>query len=58
MREPVKINFKKLSLAYRAHVRSKAKTAGSTIFYIENGDLIEENPADQSRIKSKLPTQV
>lgn len=54
MREPVNINFKKLSQAYRAHVRSKAAKVGNTIFYIKNGSLIEENPSDHSQIISKL----
>ncbi len=50
----VNINFKKMAIAFRAHVRFKAVQAGSTIIYMENGQLIEENPKDSSkRIKSQ-----
>ncbi len=50
----VNINFKKMAIAFRAHVRLKAVQAGSNIIYMENGQLIEENPKDSSkRIKSK-----
>ena len=58
MRRAVNINFKKMSLAYRAHVRLKAKKAGNTIVYIRDGNLIEENPTDLSHVKSKLSTTV
>jgi ABC-type uncharacterized transport system ATPase component len=50
----VNINFKKMAIAFRAHVRSKAMQAGSNIIYMENGQLIEENPKDSSkRVKNK-----
>lgn len=57
MRQPVNINFKEMSMAYRAHVRSKAKKAGTTIVYIRNGNLVEENPIDLSHVKHKLSTE-
>lgn len=51
---PVNINFKKMAIAFRAHVRLKALQAGSNIIYMENGQLIEENPKDSTkRIKTK-----
>lgn len=50
----VNINFKKMAIAFRAHVRLKAVQAGSNIIYMENGQLIEENPKDSTkRIKTK-----
>ena len=45
----VNINFKKMAIAFRAHVRSKAVQAGSNIIYMENGQLIEENPKDSTK---------
>ncbi|MBX2963045.1 MAG: hypothetical protein KF687_11075 [Cyclobacteriaceae bacterium] len=52
--EAVNINFKKMAIAFRAHVRLKALQAGSTIIYVQNGQLIEENPKDSSKsIKRK-----
>lgn len=50
----VNINFKKMAIAFRAHVRLKAIQAGSNIIYMENGQLIEENPKDSTKsIKTK-----
>lgn len=46
--EAVNINFKKMALAFRKHVRLKALNAGSNIVYVKNGQLIEENPKDSS----------
>lgn len=52
--EAVNINFKKMAIAFRAHVRLKAIQAGSTIIYVQNGQLIEENPQNSNKtIKSK-----
>jgi len=54
-KEAVNINFKKMAVAFRAHVRLKAMQAGSNIIYVQNGQLIEENPKDSSKsIKGKL----
>lgn len=51
----VNINFKEIAIAFREHVRIKAIQAGSNIIYMENGQLIEENPKDSSKkVKSKL----
>ena len=46
--EAVNINFKKMALAFRKHVRLKALNAGSNIIYLKNGQLVEENPKDSS----------
>lgn len=43
---PVNINFTKMAIAFRSHVRLKAAQAGSSIVYMKNGQLIEENPKD------------
>jgi ABC-type arginine transport system ATPase subunit len=40
----VNINFKVLSSVFKKYIRDKAKKSGSTIVYIEKGQLIEENP--------------
>jgi len=49
----VNIDFKKMAVAFREHVRFKAAQAGSNIIYVQNGQLIEENPKDSTkRIKS------
>jgi hypothetical protein len=42
----VKINFKQMEVAFRSHVRRKATQAGSSIIYIKDGQLIEENLKD------------
>ena len=40
----VNIDFKIMASALSKHVRAKAMAAGSTIVYLENGQLIEETP--------------
>lgn len=40
----VNIDFKLMETAYREYVREKAILAGSTIVYVKDGQLIEENP--------------
>jgi hypothetical protein len=45
----VNINFEKMAVAFKSHVRLKALRAGSTIFYSQNGQLIEEDPRDSSK---------
>lgn len=51
---PVNINFKRMAIAFRSHVRQKATQAGSNIIYMKNGQLIEENPKDSTtRIQNK-----
>jgi phage gp45-like len=53
--QSINIDFKKIAIAFRAHVRLKALKAGSTIVYVQDGNLIEENPKDSSKqIKSKV----
>lgn len=46
----VNIDFKKMAIAFREHVRFKASQAGSNIIYVQDGQLIEENPKDSSKI--------
>ncbi len=41
----VNIDFKKMEKAFPEHIRKKAIKAGSTIVYMENDQLIEEDPA-------------
>jgi ribosomal protein L18E len=53
----VNINFKRMAIAFREHVRLKALQAGGNIVYVQNGQLIEENPKDSSKkVKRKLRT--
>jgi hypothetical protein len=40
----VNIDFKLMESAYRDYVREKAILAGSTIVYVKDGQLIEEDP--------------
>ena len=42
--ELVKIDFKKMSVAFRNHVIQKAIIAGNTIVYLKDGKIIEEDP--------------
>lgn len=50
----VNIDFKRMAIAFRTHVRLKAMQAGSNIIYMQNGQLIEENPTDSMKlIKNK-----
>jgi ribosomal protein L18E len=50
---PVNINFAKMAVAFRKHVRLKALNAGSYIVYLKNGQIVEENPKDSSTRISK-----
>lgn len=42
-----------MASALREHVRLKAIKAGSTIVYVENGQLIEENPKSHTKVTLK-----
>ncbi len=44
-RTQVKIDFAVVKKTFRQFVFDKAKKANSTIVYVENGELIEEDPA-------------
>lgn len=57
-RAKVNIDFDLMAKAFREHVRSKAKRAGSTIVYKENGLLIEEDPKNATKkvIKQTPPS--
>lgn len=51
----VNINFKRMSVAFREHVRLKAKNAGSSIVYLQGDKLVKENfsNADKSQSANK-----
>ncbi len=40
----VNINFERMGLALQEYVRSKALVAGSNLVYLENDQIIKENP--------------
>jgi ABC-type proline/glycine betaine transport system ATPase subunit len=50
--ESVNIDFKRMAVAFRKHVLEKALNAGSTIIYMRNGKIIEEDP------KNILPEKI
>ncbi|NII26804.1 hypothetical protein HB364_17070 [Pseudoflavitalea sp. X16] len=50
---PVHINFETMASALREYVRRKAIKAESTIFYVEKGQLIEENPKSHTKVALK-----
>ena len=49
-KKAVQINFKIMSKAFREFVRQKAIKADSTIVYVKDGALIEENPKNSATI--------
>ena len=54
----INIDFKLMANAFRRYVRHKAITSGSTIIYLENGQLIEEDPKSLKKIVVKtLPAK-
>ncbi len=52
MKPSVNIDFKKMAVAFRKHVLDKALNAGSTIIYMKDGMLIEEDPRTAQILKS------
>ena len=46
----INIDFNEMEKAFPEHIRKKALKAGSSIVYVENNQLIKEDPA----IKKKL----
>jgi hypothetical protein len=44
MKPVVNIDFQRMGKAFQQHVREKAARFGSTIVYLKNGVLIEEDP--------------
>jgi hypothetical protein len=56
----VNINFKRMSIAFREHVRLKAKNAGGSIVYLQGDKLVEENFAnvDKSQSTDKPLTKI
>jgi hypothetical protein len=49
MEPQVRIDFEKMAISFREYVREKAINAGSTIVYVEDGNLIEEDPATNEK---------
>jgi hypothetical protein len=43
MNEKVNINFKAMRTAVKAYAKEKAKTAGSSVIYLQDKKVIEEN---------------
>jgi hypothetical protein len=50
----VHIDFKKMQSAIRAYVRRKAEISGGNIIYVENGQLIQENPKSNKKTVLKV----
>jgi hypothetical protein len=44
MKSRVNIDFLRMGKAFQQHVRQKAARFGSTIVYLKNGMLLEEDP--------------
>lgn len=44
MKSMVNIDFQRMGKAFQQHVRQKAARSGSTIVYLKNGMLTEEDP--------------
>lgn len=45
----VYINYDALARAFGKHVRKKAATANSTIIYLRDGAIVEEDPKSHTR---------
>ncbi len=55
MKSDVNIDFTVMKKTFRELVVAKAKKANSTIVYVENGQLIEEDPnTSQKRVLSTV----
>lgn len=50
----VHINFTEMKYAMKAFARRKAEISGSSIFYVENGQLIQENPKKNRKTVLKV----
>ncbi len=50
----VHIDFKKMQAAIKAYVRRKAEISGSDIFYIRDGELIQEHPKTNKKTVLKV----
>jgi len=46
-KQPVNINFKQFRKTFREYVRNKAIEAGSTIVYVIDNRLVEEDPKSE-----------
>jgi ABC-type proline/glycine betaine transport system ATPase subunit len=53
----VSIDFTKMAVAFRKHVLEKALNAGSTIVYMKDGKLIEEDPKIFLTLKNNIAVQ-
>jgi hypothetical protein len=57
MTSQVHIDFNEMQSAFKIYVRKKAKDAGSNIIYVENGQLIKENPRTNTRTVLQIVTK-
>ncbi len=57
--DKVHIDFKVMEKSFREYVRNKAVRFGSTIVYMENGEVIEEEPGTGKKtvLKQQLQTR-
>jgi ABC-type proline/glycine betaine transport system ATPase subunit len=55
--QSVNIDFTKMAVAFRKHVLEKALNAGSTIIYMKDGKLIEEDPKIFQTLKNNVAVQ-
>lgn len=56
--DPVNIDFKTFGKSFREYVVSKAKVAGSTLVYMSNGNLVEEDPRKETiKILKNSPSE-
>ena len=53
MNSSVNIDFEVMRYAVKKHAREKAIKFGSTLIYVENGRLIEEDPSSSKKIVLK-----
>lgn len=59
MKSQVNIDFQRMGEALRQHVRQKAARSGSTIVYLKNSMLIEEDPkTHQQRILKQIDDKI
>lgn len=51
MKSKVNIDFKIVAEAFHEYVLQKARKAGSTVVYMKNGEVVEEDPKNAGRLK-------
>ena len=57
MTSKVNIDFEKMSLVFHKYVLAKALKAGSTIVYLKDGVLVEEDPKNEGHLKKVAATR-